>query len=521
MLPAIRYGLPPALAVLAGLLLLLAAVERAEAQDLDDGVVKLVVTTHGGMGRTGSGFLVRLDADRAYIVTAAHVVEGAKETGVVFKAHRLDPPVAATVVGPEHWDRRGLALVVIPAAAARAAGASPLPLSAEGQPGTEIELRLIGHPRSVGDWSSLYGRVAARDGKMLKVQAPVNEGSSGGPVMRKGEVVGIVVEELAEIAIVAPAVSIRTYLDGQEVVPGLAAGAEKIVVAPLKPLRGKPVETFRDCPTCPEMVVIPAGSFQMGSPAREKGRADAEGPVHLVQIAQPFALGRREVTVGEFRAFVQATGHVSEAEKSQGCAAYNGGEWAYDAKRNWRALGFTQGEDHPVVCLSWNDAKAYLKWLSKESGQTYRLPSEAEWEYAARAGTTTARFWGESADQACAYANVADKSLKAKYPDSTLEIHGCDDRYVHTAPVGSFKPNAFGLLDILGNALEWTEDCWNDSYKGAPGDGSAWEKGDCARRVLRGGAWIYYPDLVRSAYRLRDGTGVRGNYAGFRPARTL
>jgi formylglycine-generating enzyme required for sulfatase activity len=300
----------------------------------------------------------------------------------------------------------------------------------------------------------------------------------------------------------------------------LAAGGEKTLWAKLVPVGRKAGETFRDCVGCPEMVVIPAGSFQMGSPTGEQGRDPDEGPVHDVRIAQ-LALGKREVSVGEFRAFVDATGYRTEAEKGQGCWVWDGAKWAYDAKRSWRAPGFPQGDDHPVVCVSWNDAREYLKWLSAKAKQSYRLPSEAEWEYAARAGTTTARFWGERSDQACAFANVADKSFKSKYPDYRWPIHECDDRHVYTAPGATFKANAFGLLDMLGNVWEWTEDCYSDSYKGAPTDGSAWTKGDCGRRVWRGGSWVDGPAGVRSADRGGDGTGGRGDGVGFRPARTL
>ncbi len=519
MLATIRNSLFRNLVAVVVLLPLLGAVRAAaaaETQDLDNGVVKLVVTTRGGIGRVGSGFLVRLGADHAYILTAAHVVEGAQETGVVFNTRQLDPPVAASVLGLEYWDRRGLALVIVPASAARAAGARPLLLSTEPPPPKETELRLIGHPRTAGDWSSLIGWVAAREGEMLKVQASVNEGSSGGPVLQGGQVVGIVVEELAGIAIVKLVANIRTYLEGHGVVAE-AVPPETATAPPAEAAVPKAGEPFRDCPACPEMVVIPAGTFRMGSPDDEKGRDSDEGPVHSVRIAEPFALAAREVTVGEFRAFVEATGYRTEAEKGKGCATWDGAKWAYDAKRSWRAPGFVQGEDHPVVCVSWNDARAYLQWLSQEAKRTYRLPSEAEWEYAARAGSTTARYWGEGPDGACDFANVADRALNAHSP----KIHQCDDKFVYTAPVGSFKANAFGLEDMLGNVWEWTQDCWNDAYRGAPSDGSAWTGGDCGRRVVRGGSWDDEPDVVRSADRSRVGSGGRSDDAGFRPARTF
>jgi formylglycine-generating enzyme required for sulfatase activity len=588
-----QHGLVPAVALVC--LLLLASASSAHSTEMADpldGVVKLQVITYQGIRRVGSGFLVRLDEDRAYILTAAHVVEGAKQTGVVFNARRLDAPVQGIVVGPEHWDRRGLALVVVPASAAYSAGARPLPLSSERAPEEGRELRLIGNPRTVGDWSSLYGRVARREGKVVKIQAAVNEGSSGGPALQDGQVVGVVVEEISGIAVIVPVAVIRTYLDGYKVMPGvvgaiqpslppkeasqaiepsakltvrsnvtgdtvlidgkrhgptrldvelpggshlvrvekegyepfeerveLGSDGEKTLWAKLQPVGPKPGETFRDCSVCPEMVVIPAGSFQMGSPDDEKGRNSDEGPEHKVRINEPFALGKREVTVGEFRAFVAATGYRTEAEQGQGCAVLDSAKWRYGAKRNWRAPGFPQGDDHPVVCVSWNDARAYLKWLSAKANQNYRLPSEAEWEYAARARTTTARFWGEHSDQACQYANVADEALKRQYNWRT--IHDCDDGHVNTAPVGSYKSNAFGLKDILGNVWEWTDDCYNDSYDGAPSDGSAWSKGDCGRRVLRGGSWGSTPDVVRLALRSRHVTEDRDDVLGFRPARTL
>ena len=244
----------------------------------------------------------------------------------------------------------------------------------------------------------------------------------------------------------------------------------------------------RDCPQCPEMVRIPSGSFLMGSPPGETDRDSDEGPQHQVTIGYAFSLGKYEVTRGEFGAFVQATGHRAEGD--------------------WRNPGFDQTERDPVVNVSWNDAKAYVAWLSRTTGKTYRLPSEAEWEYAARAGTTTARYWGEHHQDACRYANVDDAE------------HGCRDGYAKTAPVGKFQPNRFGLYDMLGNVWEWTEDCSNGSYAGAPVDGSSWQRGDCSRRVLRGGSLYGSPGLVRAANRIRGATGSHNSVGGFRVART-
>ena len=274
-------------------------------------------------------------------------------------------------------------------------------------------------------------------------------------------------------------------------------------------------EVFRDCETCPEMVVIPAGSFMMGSPPGEEGRFDDEGPQHRVTIAQPFAVGKYEVTRGEYTAFLRATGRT----QGNSCWTYEVGEGKDRAGRSWRNPGFTQGEDHPVVCVNWDDARAYVNWLSRKTEKNYRLLSEAEWEYAARGGTRTARYWGESAEGQCRHANGADLMAK-RYIDGWT-VASCDDGHYRTAPGGSFRKNEFGLHDVLGNVWEWTQDCWNDSYTGAPGDGRAWETGNCGRRVLRGGSWLYDPRILRAAFRFGFTSGVGSFIGGFRVARTL
>ena len=275
-------------------------------------------------------------------------------------------------------------------------------------------------------------------------------------------------------------------------------------------------DRFRDCPECPEMVVVPAGSYQMGSPPYEQERQEEEGPVHGVTISAPFAIGRHEVTVAEFGRFVEATGHSAGTS----CWTNEDSEWESRAGRSWRNPGFGQSERFPVVCVSWDDAQAYVAWLSQEMGETYRLPSESEWEYAARAGTSTARYWGEGESGQCRHANGGDVSTKERYSDWRWTIASCPDGHVHTAPVGSFAANDWGLQDVLGNVWEWTEDCSNDSYAGAPSDGSAWEYGDCARRVLRGGSWNGSPSVLRAAVRNMITSGFRFNGAGFRVART-
>ena len=277
--------------------------------------------------------------------------------------------------------------------------------------------------------------------------------------------------------------------------------------------RGK---KFRDCEGCPELVVVPSGSFEMGSPSGESGRNDDEGPVHRVTISKPFAVGVYEVTRREWSRF------VSESKYSVGdsCWTYEGGEWNWRSGRSWRNSGFSQSDAHPVVCVSRDDAQEFVRWLSGKTGAGYRLLSESEWEYVARGGTATAQYWGESARVQCEHATGADRSAKRRYRGWT--VSSCDDGHVHTAPVGSFTSNGYGLYDVLGNVWESVEDCWHGSYRGAPSDGSAWTRtGDCDYHVLRGGSWDSEPRYLRSANRGWDDTGLRSSGLGFRVARTL
>jgi formylglycine-generating enzyme required for sulfatase activity len=277
----------------------------------------------------------------------------------------------------------------------------------------------------------------------------------------------------------------------------------------------QPGAVFRDCDGCPEMVVIPPGRFVMGSPKDEDGRLDREGPQREVTIPRAIAVGKFEITRGQFERFAQ------EANRplGEGCYALGSGKWGMQADKHRRNPGFAQTDDHPVVCIDWNDARAYVAWLSRKSGKTYRLLTEAEWEYAARATTTMARHWGKGFDpDGCRYANIADTTAKQTLPGQPTA--NCSDSHVFTAPAGHFLPNPFGLHDMLGNVWEWVEDCWNESYAGAPNDGSAWTSGDCSRRVLRGGAWNFTPSFARAALRGRYDAGYRSNHGGVRVART-
>jgi len=289
------------------------------------------------------------------------------------------------------------------------------------------------------------------------------------------------------------------------------AVGETFPVRPLIDLKRQPGQRFRNCPTCPEMVVVPVGRYEMGSQASEAGRNENEGPVHRVTLEQSFAVGIYEVTRGEFGSFVDATGYST----GNSCFTVEG-ELEERQGRHWRDPGFAQTDQHPVVCVSWEDAQAYVRWLSQETGQGYRLLSEAEWEYVARAGTRTARYWGPGESEQCQYVNGIDE---AAFSGRTPV--GCHDGYVYTSPVGKYTPNAFGLHDVLGNVFEWVADCRHESYRGAPSDGSAWENGACSRRVLRGGAWVSGPKHLRSASRSWGGSRNRNYFSGFRVARTL
>lgn len=283
-----------------------------------------------------------------------------------------------------------------------------------------------------------------------------------------------------------------------------------------------PGTVFKDCADCPEMVAISAGRFMMGVVPGEEEREGLSDqfrrrsePQHAVDV-KSFAAGKFEVTRGQYRSFAEATGRGSD-----GCFVWTGDRFETDPTKDWRNPGYAQDDLHPAACVSWDDAGAYVRWLSRKTGKDYRLLTEAEWEYAARAGTTTRRFWGDAGNMSCAYGNGADLATHARVPDaSNWEVANCNDRYAYTAPVGSFRGNAFGLYDMLGNVEEWTQDCWNGNYGGAPADGSAWSAGDCALRVVRGGAWDDAPVGLRAAYRVGSPTVIRVYRRGFRVATT-
>jgi formylglycine-generating enzyme required for sulfatase activity len=246
----------------------------------------------------------------------------------------------------------------------------------------------------------------------------------------------------------------------------------------------KPMETFRECSKdCPEMVVVPAGEFMMGSLATEKGRFPNEGPQHRVTIARPFAVSKFAVTFAEWDACVSfgACSQVTDSGMGRGLK--------------------------PVLQVSWNDAKQYVAWLSRMTGKPYRLLTEAEYEYAARGGTQTAYPWGDE---------IGKNNANCSVCESANATRG------QTTPVGTFAPNGFGLYDMVGNLFTWIEDCYHDNYTGAPTDGSAWSTDDCRAHVARGGAYAHGAEHLRSAFRHRGVFSDDHDYfLGFRVARTL
>ena len=292
--------------------------------------------------------------------------------------------------------------------------------------------------------------------------------------------------------------------------PPLVAGPASIEA---DPVLMEPGATFRDCVDCPEMAVLASGTFRMGS---TEGQVD-EQPVREVQVRM-FALGRHEVTREEFGAFVAATGYAGD-----GCNVIDDdASLDWDDRASWQNPGFPQEDRHPVVCVGWEGAEAYVRWLSVETGGRYRLPSEAEWEYGARAGTATRRYWDSQADSTqCDHANGSDRALMQRWGRWPLPVVNCVDSAPYTSEAGSYKPNAFGLHDMLGNVWEWTADCLHESYSGALGDGAAWTRGgDCERRLLRGGSWETALRGLRAANRYWHDNRA-SNATGFRVAREL
>lgn len=290
-----------------------------------------------------------------------------------------------------------------------------------------------------------------------------------------------------------------------------------------------------------KMVLIPAGEFMMGSshttevekaalkryipnykPERFVDLFEDEYPQHHVRITQPFYLGATHVTLGQFRRFVKDAVYEADVEKNKINAwgfDTSTGQSAFGKQYSWQNVGFQQTDDHPVMNVSWKDAVAFCRWLSRKEGVTYRLPTEAEWEYACRAGTTSRYYNGDDPEKLTQAANIADASVKAKYPKFNGTLNASDG-YVYTSPVRMFKPNAFGLYDMHGNAMQWCADWYSADYYGKSPKDDPIGPNSGELRVLRGGAWVYWPGAARSANRTKLPPDEFNFFTGFRVART-
>jgi formylglycine-generating enzyme required for sulfatase activity len=283
-------------------------------------------------------------------------------------------------------------------------------------------------------------------------------------------------------------------------------------------------QVLKDCPICPENVVVPPGSFLMGSNAINQMRGSIprpEGPERAVTISYAFSVGRYEVTNEEFANFVNATGH----QPANQCGVGMDKPSVSDVTFRGPLFGRSPQPRDPVVCVSWNDARAYASWLSTMTGKRYRLLTEAEWEYAAKAGSKAKWPWGSNDELACEYENTFDLDSQAALPAGSQlswEPLACHDGHGMISPVGSYKPNAFGLYDMLGNVWEWAQDCSMELYPATPLDGTAVEvSGRCELRAVRGGSWYTRQDRHRPTFRGRDPESKAGHHFGFRIARDV
>lgn len=282
----------------------------------------------------------------------------------------------------------------------------------------------------------------------------------------------------------------------------------------------KPRDVFRECENCPEMVMVPAGEVLMGSDRDDidGGIAAAnEGPQHKAVIRQPIAVGRFEVTRDQYAAFVISSGYKT----GEHCVTFENNKPQERADRSFLNPGYAQDGNHPAVCVSWVNAKAYVDWLSRSTGKSYRLLSEAEFEYAARAGGSSRYGFGNDPGELCKFANGADQSAKAAGLPATAPYMNCKDGYPFTAPVGSFAPNAFGLYDLIGNVWEWTEDCFYGDYATARLESASRSAEVCGSRTLRGGDWFSTEQSLRPAVRAKADPNAHNDDIGFRVVRTL
>ncbi|MBS0588623.1 MAG: SUMF1/EgtB/PvdO family nonheme iron enzyme [Proteobacteria bacterium] len=432
------------------------------AQDVDSlrrGVVKLSATANG-VQKTGTGFIVHHDKQVTFIVTAMHIVEGDKFPKVAFYGQ---PHAWIDAEVLKNDPRTDISLLKVRDNAQIPMNIAPLNFS----PGEDLkdsdELSVIGFPGAV-DWARIAVALAGKDGLDLIIDRQLQEGFSGAPLIKHNKAVIGLITRTDDFGRAIPSDIVKKVITGWGIATSSQpSGRNERSTTPTtaKPA-GKTLLPFE-----PEMVRIAPGKFLMGSPRTDKDQWFDEAPQHEVSIGYAFEIGKYEITFDEYDTFARATNRELPLD-------------FFDWGRGRR----------PVINVSFDDALAYVKWLSEQTGKYYRLPSEAEWEYAARAGSQTRYWWGDAIGK------------------NNAVCDGCGSKWDHkqTAPVGSFQANAFGLHDTSGNVYEWVQDCWYDNYINAPIDGSAWREKDggaCNSQVARGGAWGSLPRGIRSADRIR------------------
>ena len=512
----------------AAAVLLLAGPEPARA-DVDE-AKRLIVMIEGEIGgrkTIGAGIIVGTAADRLYIATANHVVRQGKRSleqvrvrlkflpGQEFEAEVLsdfDRSLDLGVLSVKGIEALAIPLAEIPF--------TLLGESADLDRGDEVFA--IGYPRGKR-WRAnvVPDPISENRGDELAFESQlVAKGHSGGGLFNDHwELVGMIIAD-------QPPDGVATSIEA--ILATLTDWGYPVNLSPGQRTGARLADSNKDCEVCPHMAKISQGRYMRGSSSREheafsldEKMADRESPRHWVTIDYDFAVSQTEVTRAQFAAFVEETGR----DMSGGCRVLLGSDWIEGPNLSWRDPGFLQTDSDPAICISWKDAKDYAKWLSQKTGKPYRLPSAAEWEYVARAKSTSARYWGDDRAEGneCEYANGADLTAASALdlPVNPSRVFLCEDDFVYTAPVAYFLPNDFEIYDMIGNAMEWVEDCFHSDYDGAPLDGSAWTSGSCTRRVIRGGGWVSPPDELRAARKGKNVPDARLSSNGFRVAKTL
>lgn len=517
-------------------LLVLATAVPSAAQSIEDlkkGVVKITAQAEGKT-KVGTGFIVRLEEDAVYIVTAAHVVEGDPQPKVVFRGKETKS-FLAQVKGTKGKDPRGVAVLVVEGNVPQ--GLVALPVSSDFEANGGEEVTVIGFPRMPAvPWAVTPGMVTGQEGEYLVFSGAAAEGNSGGPVLLNGNVIGVVTEVLSQYGYAVPTPIRRLALRGWGV--SLEATPKEVKRVPERKGNKDQLPKEITGKDGAPMVLIPAGSFQMGSTKDEVDRASqtcvneskkdqqicegwykGELPRHQVSL-DAFYLDKYEVTNRLFARFVEATGHQTTAEKEGTAKGLVNGEWKDITGATWRqpeggvTVFASNRVEHPIVSVSWEDANAYCRWAGK------RLPTEAEFEYATRGGTQSKYWWGNDTPGARKVANVGDEFLNQKDPGWVI-MKGYNDGYERTAPVGTFESNPFQLFDMTGNVSEWTADWYDANYYSKSPEGNPKGPSRGKNRVFRGGSWFFEPDDVRSANRFGDSPANRSDYIGFRCAQDI